>query len=103
MRKINNLQDLRLAKAETRMKRDKVSAELNSRISFVKDYYSPSGIVNRVMDKVAPVIDVAGIAVDIYDRIHSSIVKRRERKAQAKAQAHAQTSGELEENNQFAD
>lgn len=99
MRKINNLQDLRLAKAETRMKRDKVSAELNSRISFVKDYYSPSGIVNRVMDKVAPVIDVAGIAVDIYDRIHSSIVKRRERKSQAKAQA----SGELEENNQFAD
>lgn len=101
MRKINNLQDLRLAKAETRMKRDKVSAELNSRINFVKDYYSPSGIVNRVMDKVAPVIDVAGVAVDIYDRIHSSIVKRRERKAHAKAQAQA--SGELEENNQFAD
>ncbi|MCQ2110711.1 MAG: hypothetical protein MJY79_04365 [Bacteroidaceae bacterium] len=65
---------LRDLKSEINAKGVKTKADY----SHLKDFYTPANIYTRIMDGFTPVINLAAIAVDFYDRVRQRVTEMRE-------------------------
>lgn len=87
MRKINNLDDLRLERAGIKAEIAHKEQEIRMMGQYVKSFYTPGNMVSVVLGKFAPLVESVGIVVELYDRIVDAIDKRKARRAAAKKES----------------
>lgn len=91
MRKINNLEDLRLERAGIKADIAHKEQELKMIGQYVKSYYTPGNVVSVVLGKFTPLVESVGIIVELYDRVVDAIDKRKARRAAAKKESAPDT------------
>lgn len=84
MRKINNLEDLRMERAGVKAEIAHKEQEIKMMGQYVKSFYTPGNIVSVVLGKFAPLVESVGIIVELYDRVMDAIERRKARRAAAK-------------------
>lgn len=87
MRKITNLEDLRLERAGIKAEIAHKEQEIKMMGQYVKSFYTPGNIVSVVLGKFAPLIESMGIIVELYDRVMDAIERRKARRAGAKKES----------------
>lgn len=87
MRKINNLEDLRMERAGIKAEIAHKEQEIKMMGQYVKSFYTPGNIVSVVLGRFAPLIESMGIIVELYDRVMDAVERRKARRAAAKKES----------------
>lgn len=69
------MDDLRQARSEVRSGIEFKEREIGLLGKYAKAYYSPSNVFNMLFDKISPAFNLAGLAVEIYEKIKSKVGK----------------------------
>lgn len=77
MKKINDLEQLRLAKAELRAQVAFKEKEMSLLTKYAAAYYSPANVFNMLFDKISPAFNLAGLAVELYDKVKAQLSRRK--------------------------
>lgn len=77
MKKINDLEQLRLAKAELRAQVAFKEKEMSLLTKYASAYYSPANVFNMLFDKISPAFNLAGLAVELYDKVKAQLSRRK--------------------------
>ena len=77
MKKINDIEQLRMAKAELRAKVAFKEKEMSLLTKYASAYYSPANVFNMLFDKISPAFNLAGLAVELYDRLKDQLSRRK--------------------------
>lgn len=76
MKKINNLKELREAKAALRSELETDQVELRYMAKGLKEFYTPMNLLNKVLSKFLPVINMAAIAMELIASLKDRIMER---------------------------
>ncbi|MCQ2136301.1 MAG: hypothetical protein MJY67_05230 [Bacteroidales bacterium] len=77
MKKINDLEQLRVAKAELRAQVAFKEKEMSLLTKYASAYYSPANVFNMLFDKISPAFNLAGLAVELYDKVKAQLSRRK--------------------------
>lgn len=73
MKKMNSLQQLRQARVELKCLVEFKEKELGMTAKSARDFYSPANLIKQLVSHVTPLVSLAGLAIDVYDRIMERI------------------------------
>lgn len=76
MKKINSLKELQEAKAALRSELETDQVELRYMAKGLKEFYTPMNLLNKVLTKFLPVINMAAIAMELIASLKDRIMER---------------------------
>lgn len=74
---IRSLAQLERALDSLETQQNMTMAKMGSDYRHVKNFYSPANLYNFILDKISPVFNLIGLALDAYDRMVEKIAARR--------------------------
>lgn len=75
---IKSMEDLDKALEGLNTGIDGKSGLMKSDYNHIKSFYTPANLFNYTVDKVSPVFNLTGVALELYDRIKDRIDETRE-------------------------